>query len=51
MRTVFWKLYNNLYIGAQDSLTAFYPSIPDDHEPDSVYVNSTFAREEMDVFI
>lgn len=51
VRTVFWKLYNNLYIGAQDALTAFYPSIPDDHEPDSVYVNSTFAREEMDVFI
>jgi splicing factor 3B subunit 1 len=32
VREAYWKVYNNLYIGCQDQLTAFYPRIPnDDH--------------------
>ena len=27
VREVYWKIYNNLYIGAQDSLVASYPHI------------------------
>lgn len=44
VRTVYWRLYNNLYIGSQDALTAFYPDIPS--SDDNVY-----HREELDVFI
>lgn len=44
VREVFWKIYNNLYIGAQDALVAFYPSLEDDG------VN-TFRRHELDMFI
>ncbi|XP_046919406.2 splicing factor 3b subunit 1 isoform X1 [Dermatophagoides farinae] len=30
VRDVYWKVYNTLYIGAQDSLIAGYPRIPND---------------------
>lgn len=30
VREVYWKIYNNLYIGSQDALTAVYPRIEDD---------------------
>lgn len=26
---VYWQIYSTLYLGAQDALVAFYPSIPD----------------------
>ncbi|XP_063902016.1 splicing factor 3B subunit 1-like [Zophobas morio] len=29
VREVYWKIYNNLYIGAQDALVAFYPRLED----------------------
>ncbi|KAI7844119.1 hypothetical protein COHA_002257 [Chlorella ohadii] len=44
VREVYWRLYNNVYIGAQDSLVACYPRFEDDG------INS-FRRHEMDVFI
>ncbi len=28
VRDVYWAFYNNLYIGAQDALTPYYPSLP-----------------------
>ncbi|CAF3330026.1 unnamed protein product [Rotaria sp. Silwood1] len=31
VRDVYWKVYNTLYIGAQDSLVAAYPRIVDDN--------------------
>eukprot|EP00198_Chlamydomonas_reinhardtii_P011225 XP_001700562.1 nuclear pre-mRNA splicing factor, component of splicing factor 3b [Chlamydomonas reinhardtii] len=31
VRQVYWKLYNNLYIGAQDALVACYPAMPGQH--------------------
>ena len=27
MREVYWKIYNMLYIGSQDSLVAYYPNL------------------------
>jgi splicing factor 3B subunit 1 len=51
VRTAYWKVYNALYIGSQDALTAFYPALPDETDPESVYVNSHFQRHELDVLI
>ena len=44
VRETYWKIYNNLYIGAQDTLVACYPRL-DDHG-----VN-TYARQELDLFL
>ncbi|CAI7762443.1 unnamed protein product [Closterium sp. NIES-53] len=44
VREVYWRIYNNLYIGAQDALVAAYPRLPD--EP-----NNTYTRAELDMFI
>ncbi|MES1923350.1 Splicing factor 3B subunit 1 [Bonamia ostreae] len=44
VRTIYWRLYNNLYIGSQDSLVAFYPDIPNSED-------NVFHREELDYFI
>jgi splicing factor 3B subunit 1 len=30
VREAYWKIYNNLYIGAQDALIPSYPMIDDD---------------------
>ena len=27
VREIYWKIYNNLYIGSQDALVAFYPRV------------------------
>jgi len=32
VRNVYWRLYNNLYIGAQDGLIPSYPKLEDDSE-------------------
>ncbi|OII71016.1 HEAT repeat family protein [Cryptosporidium andersoni] len=40
VRTVYWKLYNNLYIGSQDALVPFFPNIPD-------YQGKSFMRHEL----
>jgi splicing factor 3B subunit 1 len=29
---VYWKIYNSLYIGAQDALVAAYPALEDDED-------------------
>ncbi|CAI5501633.1 unnamed protein product [Closterium sp. Naga37s-1] len=44
VREVYWRIYNNQYIGAQDALVAAYPRLPD--EP-----NNTYTRAELDMFI
>ncbi|BDA41401.1 Splicing factor 3B subunit 1 [Coccomyxa sp. Obi] len=44
VREVYWRLYNNLYIGAQDALVACYPRLENDG------INS-FSRQELDIFI
>ncbi|KAJ3104421.1 Splicing factor 3B subunit 1 [Phlyctochytrium bullatum] len=30
VREVYWKIFNNIYIGSQDALVAYYPRIEDD---------------------
>ena len=44
VREVFWKVYNNLYIGAQDSLVAFYPALEDDKQ-------NQYQRYELDLVV
>ncbi|KXS15135.1 ARM repeat-containing protein [Gonapodya prolifera JEL478] len=44
VREVYWKIYNNVYIGAQDSLVAFYPRIEDDER-------NHYIRYELDYVI
>jgi len=44
VREVYWKIYNNLYIGSQDSLTPAYPRIDDDD-------TNTYQRPELDLFL
>ena len=44
VREVYWRIYNNLYIGAQDALVSAYPRLED--EPNNVY-----SRPELDMFI
>ena len=43
VRETYWRLYNSLYVGATDQLTAFYPAIEDEE------LNS-YRRHELDVF-
>eukprot|EP00899_Mesostigma_viride_P016403 jgi/Mesvir1/24764/Mv22020-RA.1 len=40
VREVYWRIYNNLYIGSQDALVAFYPTIEDEGP-------NTFKRHEL----
>lgn len=44
VREVYWKMYNNLYIGSQDALIAFYPRLEDDG-------NNTYQRHELDMLM
>jgi len=44
VREIYWKVYNNLYIGHQDALVAMYPRLENDN------VNS-FVRTELDLVI
>jgi splicing factor 3B subunit 1 len=41
VREVYWKIYNSLYIGNQDSLVPYYPRISND-DP------NTYQRYELD---
>jgi splicing factor 3B subunit 1 len=44
VRTIYWKLYNNLYIGNQDGLVPQYPRLPNDER-------NTFSRPELDIVL
>ncbi len=44
VRETYWKVYNNLYIGAQDALVAFNPRLDDDDK-------NTYRRHELDLLI
>lgn len=44
VREVYWKIYNNLYIGAQDALVAFYPRLEDEGP-------NTYHRHDLDIFV
>ncbi|KAG2427813.1 hypothetical protein HXX76_012137 [Chlamydomonas incerta] len=59
VRQVYWKLYNNLYIGAQDALVACYPAMSDEEPPAGAEagedgtpaVGNTYARHELDMMM
>lgn len=40
VREIYWKIYNNVYIGHQDSLVPIYP-------PFELLNDSTFVRDEL----
>jgi splicing factor 3B subunit 1 len=44
VREVYWKIYNSLYIGAQDALVAAYPLLEDEH-------NNVYSRPELTMFV
>ncbi|XP_027356122.1 splicing factor 3B subunit 1 isoform X1 [Abrus precatorius] len=44
VREVYWKIYNALYIGAQDALVAAYPALEDEQ-------NNVYCRPELMMFI
>ncbi|GJM93641.1 hypothetical protein PR202_ga10215 [Eleusine coracana subsp. coracana] len=44
VREVYWKIYNSLYIGAQDALVAAYPALEDDGD-------NIFSRPELVVLV
>eukprot|EP00190_Bangiopsis_sp_CCMP1999_P005870 CAMPEP_0198726480 /NCGR_PEP_ID=MMETSP1475-20131203/3519_1 /TAXON_ID= ORGANISM="Unidentified sp., Strain CCMP1999" /NCGR_SAMPLE_ID=MMETSP1475 /ASSEMBLY_ACC=CAM_ASM_001111 /LENGTH=1242 /DNA_ID=CAMNT_0044488403 /DNA_START=6 /DNA_END=3734 /DNA_ORIENTATION=+ len=46
VREIYWKIYNSLYVYAQDGLSAAYPRIPDDTQN-----NNSYARPELDLVI
>jgi len=43
VRTAYWKIYNNMYIGSQDALIPSYPRFPEKDEK--------YNRPELDLFI
>jgi splicing factor 3B subunit 1 len=44
VRNVYWRIFNNLYVGQQDALVAMYPRVDD--EPGRAY-----RRHELDLFL
>ncbi|KAL8135795.1 uncharacterized protein LOC141711097 [Apium graveolens] len=44
VRQVYWKLYNSLYIGAQDAMVAAYPSLYDEER-------NIYSRTELTMFV
>lgn len=44
VREVYWKIYNSLYIGAQDALVAAYPALEDEG-------SNIYSRPELSLFI
>ncbi|KAL1204087.1 hypothetical protein V5N11_011926 [Cardamine amara subsp. amara] len=44
VREVYWKIYNSLYIGSQDTLVAAYPVLEDEQ-------NNVYSRPELTMFV
>lgn len=44
VREVYWKIYNSLYIGAQDALVAAYPTLDDEE-------SNIYSRPELTMFV
>ncbi|KAI8903356.1 armadillo-type protein [Gorgonomyces haynaldii] len=44
VRQIYWKIYNNIYVGHQDAMVAFYPRVESTERND-------FSRWELDTFI
>merc|ERR1711924_198158 len=46
VREAYWKIYNNVYVGAQDGLIAAYPCIDDEVDEEGEIENS-YVRTEL----
>jgi len=44
VRETYWRLYNSVYIGAEDSLIAAYPRLQGEE-------NNNYSRPELDIFV
>lgn len=44
VREIYWKLYNNLYVGGQDGMIPYYPRIRDEGE-------NVYERYDLDLII
>lgn len=44
VRDIYWKVYNNLYLGAQDGLVPFFPRVEDEGE-------NTYVVRELDLIL
>lgn len=44
VREVYWRVYNNVYIGHQDAMVAFFPKLPD-------YEKHSFTHYELELVI
>ena len=44
VREIYWKIYNNIYLGNQDGLVAAYPNFKDDK-------HNKYRRAELEMFI
>ena len=44
VREVYWKVYNNIYLGAQDGLVSAYPNFKDEG-------NNKYRRAELEMLI
>jgi splicing factor 3B subunit 1 len=44
VREIYWRIYNNMYLGAQESLVPFYPRMENEGE-------NTYTRPELDLVI
>ncbi len=44
VRDIYWKIYNNTYLGAQDALVAAYPNFKDDGK-------NKYRRTELEMLI
>jgi splicing factor 3B subunit 1 len=57
VREVYWKMYNNMYVGAQDDLISSYPLFENEETThklpgkESEKVQNTYRRCEMELFI
>jgi splicing factor 3B subunit 1 len=37
VREAYWKIYNNMYLGAQDGLVSAFPDFPNDEKTGNIY--------------
>jgi len=44
VREVYWRIYNRLYVNAEDAMVSFYPRVEDDGK-------NVFSRFELDYFL
>jgi len=47
VREAYWKIYNNVYVGAQDGLVAAYPALEDELDDKSGEITNTYIRTEL----